>query len=160
MTIAVPRNRPGCVRTQKHRHDEFAEEATPLNEILAGVGHGLADVDEEIDEPRAVRLGQFLEAPVGDLVEQDAVLGARIDEIGRKASRAEFMARAVENPCAERIEPLDPGKVDDDPPTGRCRDDIGRKRLDHGGMRGGPVGRTGPPSPRRPRDRWRLAVRD
>ena len=55
-----------------------------------------------------------LKAPIGDLVEQDAMLGARADEVRAQGrARAELVPRPVEHPGAERIEALDSGKVDE-----------------------------------------------
>ena len=67
------------------RRDEFAEEGDAADEIPPGVGDALADIDQEIDEPGVPDWRTSLEAPVGDLVEEDALLRARVHEVGREA---------------------------------------------------------------------------
>jgi hypothetical protein len=49
------------------------------------------------------------------------VFGPGADEIRREALPAEIVPRPVENPGAERVEPLDPGKVDERPPRALSR---------------------------------------
>ena len=70
----------------------------------------------------------FLEAPIGDLVEEDAAApGVALTKSADKPRGAELVPGAVEHPGAERVEALDPGKVDDDRPLVGFGRDIGGK---------------------------------
>ncbi len=125
--------------------DELAEERRPADQVPACSGDALADVDEELDEGRVHRLGLRLEAPIGDLVEKGALFRARLDEIAGEPFLAEFMARAVEHPGPERIEPLDAAKVEDDAAPVGAFHDVDDETFDPRRVFGGPAARESCP---------------
>ena len=112
----MPRKLAGRVMTRRKARDHLAEEADAADHVAAGPRDGPADIGQELDEGRAPHGMDGLEAAIGHLVEQDVVLGAGADEIGRQALRPELMAGAVENPGAQGIEPVDVGQIDEDAP--------------------------------------------
>ena len=68
------------------------------------------------------------------------MLGPRADEIGRVAARAEIVAGAVEDPGAERVEPVEMREIEDDAPlVADGRDEVGDAALDRRRLVGGPA---------------------
>ena len=101
--------------------DHFPEEGDAADEVPARIGDALADIDQEIDEPGVPDRRPLLEAAIGDLVKEDALLRARVHEIGREALLAELVPGPVEHPGAKGVEPLDTSEVEDDAPAVRLR---------------------------------------
>ncbi len=98
----------------------------------------LADIDEEVDETGMLDRLLLLEAPVGDLVEEDVLLRARIDEISRHVPRPDLVAGPVEDPRPEGIQPPDAGQIDDETALVPIRAEFGGEALDLRGMLGRP----------------------
>jgi hypothetical protein len=53
------------------------------------------------------------ETPVGDLVQENVVLGPGTHEVDRDSAGAEIVPGAVEHPRTERVEAVDAGEVDE-----------------------------------------------
>ena len=125
------------------RRDDLAKKADAARKIPPGVDHGPSHVGQELHAAVAADDRQRLKAPISDLVEQDAMLGARADEVRAQAALAHLMSRPVEHPGAERIEALDLGKVDEHArPLAPCGvGDFGDARLDGRRLVGRPPSR-------------------
>ena len=93
------------------RRHEGAEETDAADEIATGPGHRPADIGQEIDDRRARRLRWLAHVPIGDFLQQDLLGLAQAREFRLGARRAKLGPGPVQDPGAQRVEPVDTGQV-------------------------------------------------